>query len=338
MIFCKLPFMNTNICDNIIVKNESPHIPFISETLNCYINKLYSCIQYNAFEIINQKQFSYLYTTPPSYYCNVPVIVAPCIFFTFVEIYRHPQLSYLLNTPICNRHHITPYTNGAPDALTWVRRNFCNDIVNISPVNIVKNNNDYVTKYTDDCKSTVDLITCDIDSPTINVLLQQIAFGLFIQKKGGSFIIKLAETYTKHILDIIVILMNLYSSVIIINTDTCEDLVIEHYLICVKFNGSSEKINSLFYNVLLDTKSALELTIKIPHIIINKIENFNSIVGQNKLFLMNNIINRGNSEIKKTDVYKTDVYKTDKTDEDKNIKKCVAWCDKHYMSCNAIYK
>ena len=328
MIFCKLPFMNTNICDDIIVTKESPHIPHISKTLNCYINKLYSYIQYNAFEIINQKQFSYLYTKPPSYDCNVPVIIAPCIFFTFVEMYKHPQLSYLLNIPICNRHHITPDSKGAPDALTWVRRNFVNDIVNISPVNMVTSNKDYVTKYTDDCKSKIDLITCDIEAPTINVLLQQIAFALFIQKKGGSFIIKLAETYTKHTLDIILILMNLYSNVIIINTDTCEDLTIEHYLICIKFNGINEKINSIFYNVLLDPKSALELNVKIPHIIINKIENFNSIVGQNKLFLMNNIINRGNSP---------ELKKIDKMDEDKNIKKCIVWCDKHYMTCNATY-
>ena len=64
MIFCKLPFMNTPICDNIVVVTDNsphiPHIPHISETLTVYINKLRSYIlQHNQTELINQKQFLY---------------------------------------------------------------------------------------------------------------------------------------------------------------------------------------------------------------------------------------------------------------------------------------
>ena len=329
MIFCKLPFMNTNICDNIIVINDnSPSIPYISETLTGYINKLSSFIlHHNPNEIINQKQLLYLYTKTPSSDCNVHTIIAPCNFFTFIEIYRHPQLSYLLNNPICYSYHITTDSDSAPNALKFIRREFVNDVINITPINNEINNCEYFTNlFTDDRKSNIDLITCDIYSPTINTLLQQIAFALFIQKKGGSFIFKIKETYTKQIIGLIVILMNLYSSVIIINTDTCEDLTIEHYIICINFNGCNEKINTIFYNIILDPNASLGLTIKIPHIIINKIENFNSIVGQNKLFLMNNINNRSiSSEIK------------NKSDEDKNIKKCLTWCSKHYIPCNASY-
>ena len=315
MIFCKLPFMNTNIFDSITIKNETPYTPYISETLNCYINKLRSNIHYNT----NQKQLLYLYDTPPSYNCHVPTIIANCNFFTFIEIYRHQPLSYLLNIPICNSYHITSDLNNALDALKCIRCKFAND-VNISSINTETSNT-----FTDECKSTFDLVTCDVNSPTINALLKNIAFALFGQKKGGSFIFKISETCTKQIIDIIVILMNLYSNVIILNTDTCEDLTIEHYIICIKFNGHNEKINEIFHNILLDTTSILELNIKIPHIIINKIENFNSIVGQNKLFLINAIINRSNSDTK------------NKSDEEKNIKKCITWCDKHYIPCNIVY-
>lgn len=335
MIFCKLPFMNINICDNIIViKDNLPGIPYISETLAGYCNKVRSrIIPHIPNEITSQKQFLYLYTKPPSSHCRVPVIVAPCNFFTFIEIYRHNSLLYLVNSPTCYSHHITNDPDSAPNALKWIRREYVNDIINISPLTVYNTNSaetpnyDYPNKlFTDDCKSTIDLVTCDDDSPTINKLLKHIAFALFIQKKGGSFIFKITETYTKQIIDIIVILMNLYSNVIIINTDTCDDLIIEHYIICIKFNGCNDKINDIFSNVLLDTKLALELTIKIPHIIINKIENFNSIVGQNKLFLMTNI----NNNI----IYSES---KNKLDEEKNIKKCLAWCIKYCIPFNTMY-
>lgn len=332
MIFCKLPFMNSPICDNIIVVTYKlphiPHIPHISETLTGYINKLLSYIlHHNPNELINQKQFLYLYNKPPSFNFNVPTIIAPCNFFTFIEIYRHPQLSYLLTSSICYSYHITTDSDSAPKALKWIRREFVNDVINITPINNEISKCDYFTNlFTDDCKSGIDLVTCDIDLHNMNTLLQQIAFALFIQKKGGSFIFKTTETYTKQIIDIIVILMNLYSSVIIINTDTCEDLTVEHYIICINFNGCNEKINTIFSNILLDTTASLELNIKIPHIIINKIENFNSIVGQNKLFLMNNINNKVISSETKN-----------KLDEEKNIKKCLTWCGKHYIPYNAIY-
>ena len=332
MIFCKLPFMNTNISDNIIIieDNSSFTTPYISETLTGYINKLRSYIlNQNKNEITNQKQFSYLYTNPPSFNFNVSNIIAPCNFFTFIEIYRHPQLSYLVNGPKCYSYHITTDSDSAPKALNWIRREFCNDVINISPINSEVDNYEYFDKlFGYECTSNVDLVTCDVDFPNINTLLQQIRLALFIQKKGGSFILKIIETYTKQIIDIIVILMNLYASVMIINTDICEDLNIEHYIMCINFNGSNEKINEIFYNVLLNTNLTLELTIKIPHIIINKIENFNSIVGQNKLFLMNNI--NINNNIISTEA-------NNKSDEEKNIKKCLTWCSKHNIPSNSIY-
>jgi 23S rRNA U2552 (ribose-2'-O)-methylase RlmE/FtsJ len=91
-------------------------------------------------------------------------------------------------------------------------------------------------------------------------LLEQIVSALNIQKKGGDFILKMYETYTKISLKLILLLKSLYENVYIIKPLTSRESNSDRYVVCRKFKHDSSEIQPMIDGLI----SVLEKLDEIP--------------------------------------------------------------------------
>ena len=164
---------------------------------------------------------------------------------------------------------------------------------------------------------------------SIKLILCQIAFAVAMQKKGGTFILKMYDTFTKISLDLLFLLANLYEEVTIIKPNTSRFANSEKYVVCKGFhNINTIEIVKTFYKILsmpiIIRKSLFDFNL--PYIFTNKIEEFNAILGQQQI---DTIIST---------IYLIDNNKYDKIEHmrRKNIQKCIEWCKKYNIPYNTI--
>lgn len=196
-----------------------------------------------------------------------------------------------------------------------------------------------VEKY----ESSMDFITADggfdfsIDFNSqevsiVRLLFAQIAFALCMQKRGGSFVIKIFDSFMQHTIDLIAILSSFYDHVYMFKPQTSRYANSEKYLICKGFVHSSKES---FYSVLYDTFAEIVkdehavpvrfLNMEIPYYFTQKIEEFNSIFGQKQIQNIHYTLSLIDSK-----------HKQEKIDSmiKVNIQKSVEWCIKHNIQHN----
>jgi len=169
-----------------------------------------------------------------------------------------------------------------------------------------------------------------------NLIFCQIAFAVAMQKMGGTFILKMYDTFTQFSIDVLFLLSNLYESVYIIKPNTSRFANSEKYIVCKKFRCENVKeYVSIFYKILSGfdkikhdiTINPSLFNIKIPYIFTNKLEEINAILGQQQIdTIVSTIYLIDNSN------------KNDKIEhmKKKNIQKCINWCQKHNIPYNNI--
>ena len=158
------------------------------------------------------------------------------------------------------------------------------------------------------------------------LIFAQIIFGLVMQKKGGSLVIKFFDIYTKPTIELLMILSNYYSSCFIYKPYTSRVANSEKYIICKNFLiDDSTEIYNLFKPILkkmyINKDLAIQSFLKIP---INlgfksKIEDMNSILGQYQIDNIRSTI----SLIIQSNKEKIENQKKI------NIQKCLNWCMKN---------
>lgn len=174
----------------------------------------------------------------------------------------------------------------------------------------------------------------DFDNQEINtnrLLFAQICYALCLQKKGGHFILKIFDCFMQSTIDLMYILCSFYKNVYITKPQTSRYANSEKYLVCKNFIFDN---NKTFYNHLHNcfelllkneeyTKRFLKCTIS--NIFLNKLEEFNSVFGQQQIEIITNTIN--------CIEYKN---KSDKLDNmvKMNIQKSISWCIKHDIDYN----
>jgi 23S rRNA U2552 (ribose-2'-O)-methylase RlmE/FtsJ len=164
------------------------------------------------------------------------------------------------------------------------------------------------------------------------LIMCQIAFAIAMQKTGGTFILKMYDTFTRFSLDLLFILYNLYEEVIIIKPNTSRFANSEKYIVCKGFHN----INTLetvktFHKILLNSATDSSIgslfDFELPYLFISKIEEYNAILGQQQIdtivstiYLIDN-----NNKYDKIEHMKK-----------KYIQKCIAWCQKFNIPYNNI--
>ncbi len=196
------------------------------------------------------------------------------------------------------------------------------------------------TKYA----SSMEIIIADIiteshyetcESIHTKLLFGQMCYALCMQKQGGVFIIKISDCFMESTMDILYILCGFYENVYITKPDTSSPTTSEKYIVCKNFLFKNtdifgEYIQCAFSSI---TKISIQLTIRrfltipIPITFLNKIEEFNAILGQHQLDAIHQTIlfidNKSNQ-------------KQDKFDKimKNSIQKCIQWCIKYNIPYN----
>jgi hypothetical protein len=149
-----------------------------------------------------------------------------------------------------------------------------------------------------------------------------------MQKSGGTFILKVYDTFTRFSLDLLFLLANLYEQVTIIKPNTSRFANSEKYVVCKGFrNSNTFEIVKQFYRIMLTTEPIVGslFDFELPYLFTNKIEEFNAIIGQQQIdtivstiYLIDN-----NNKYDKIEHMKK-----------KNIQKCITWCQKFNIPHN----
>jgi len=192
--------------------------------------------------------------------------------------------------------------------------------------------------------SSMDLITgdggfdfsVDFNNQEVDVaelLMAQVFYALVMQKKGGSFVLKIFDSFMNHTLDLLYILSSFYESVYIVKPYTSRYANSEKYIVCKKFLYSN---NSSFYGILYnafekmtqnngDKRLLRFLNVPLSYHFIIKMEEYNAVFGQQQLENIHSTISLIESK-----------HKHDKLEQlvKINVSKCVYWCNKYNVPCH----
>jgi 23S rRNA U2552 (ribose-2'-O)-methylase RlmE/FtsJ len=162
------------------------------------------------------------------------------------------------------------------------------------------------------------------------LILCQIAFAIAMQKTGGTFILKVYDTFTRFSLDLLYLLATLYEEITIIKPNTSRFANSEKYIVCKGFlNNNTLDIVKIFYKILLTSEPIVGslFDFKLPYLFTNKIEEYNAILGQQQIdtiistiYLIDN-----NNKYDKIEHMKK-----------KYIQKCIAWCQKFNIPYHSV--
>jgi 23S rRNA U2552 (ribose-2'-O)-methylase RlmE/FtsJ len=223
--------------------------------------------------------------------------------------------------------------------------------------------------------SSMDLITADggfdfssdFNNQEISIaslLFAQIAFALCMQKKNGSFVLKVFDCFMPHTVDLLYILSSFYEKVYIAKPQTSRYANSEKYIVCKKFTFSScDDFYPVLYDAFIkacdskacdskacdskacdskacdskacDSKACTIhgpfihrfLNIPISNYFLSRLEEYNSIFGQQQIeniYYTISLIETKNKSEKIDMLIKT------------NIQKCVQWCIKYDVPHHVI--
>ena len=165
-------------------------------------------------------------------------------------------------------------------------------------------------------------------------LTKAILVANMYQEVNGCLIIKINTLFYKPVIDLIYILSHMYKKMYIMKPNTSNVILDDRYLVCKGYSGSLPTIinqlqilyNSLF-NIKHDVIISSILKNKIYYYFLNKIEESNVIIGQQKLDAYSHLINllKSKNKMEKIELL-----------QKHNIQKCVYWCEKHRVEYNKI--
>ncbi len=168
---------------------------------------------------------------------------------------------------------------------------------------------------------------------SLKLILSQIAFAIACQKKGGSFFIKMFDTFTPGSIDMLYLLSMLYDQVYFCKPHTSRYANSEKYIICKGFRLSETKplVISLYHllqSFADNTNNYLDriFTFDIPYVTVNRIEEYNAIFGQQQIECISQTLGliNGNNYDRIENMKKS------------HIQKCVSWCQKYKLPYNKM--
>lgn len=190
-------------------------------------------------------------------------------------------------------------------------------------------------------KNTMDIVTADggfdfsldfnqQENMATQLIFCEVFYALAIQKRGGSFILKIFDVFHKTTVDILYILSYYYYNVSIMKPYTSRVANSEKYIICQGFKvADSHAIIQQFVGVfpsLLNGVLSSFLPFQHDLYYLNRIEEMNAMVSfqqiENITSTLSIITNHRNAE-------KLEQYKR------ANVNKCIAWCEKYEIPYNA---
>lgn len=195
-------------------------------------------------------------------------------------------------------------------------------------------------------KNSMDIVTADggfdfsIDfnqqeQMASKLILTEILYAIIMQKKGGSCIIKMYDTFTKLSVDIIYFLSSFYNTTYITKPCTSRSANSERYIVCKDFkledtssyySKFKEIISYLYENEDVDISSILELDF--PYKFISSFGEINAIIATQQIENIQTTLKLINNNDK--------FYDKQSKFKENNIQKCITWCNKNRIPHNKI--
>ena len=191
--------------------------------------------------------------------------------------------------------------------------------------------------------SSMDLITADggfdfsvnfnqQEQNITKLLFAQLCFAICMQKREGSFILKLFDCFTHSTIDILYILSSFYKKVYITKPQTSRYANSEKYIVCkgFLFDSSADFYRYLYdaFNTMINTEKYINRFLQTPISLFfqTKLEEYNSVFGQQQIeniyYTLGLIENKNKSNDKIDNIIKL------------NVQKCLQWCIKHNIQYN----
>ena len=173
----------------------------------------------------------------------------------------------------------------------------------------------------------------------LRLILTQVLYAIMLQRKSGSFILKIFDIFTKPMIDIIYLISCFYDEVYIYKPQTSRYGNSEKYIVCKNFKyDNTDSLYKSFHNIIntlfiVDYDNFIIkniLSINIPELYKNTLSEINAIYGQQQIENINNtfiLIQNYTKTREKMNVYKHN-----------NIQKCIQWCINNDIPYNNIIK
>ena len=172
------------------------------------------------------------------------------------------------------------------------------------------------------------------ETQIVRLLFAQIAFALTIQKRDGNFVLKIFDCFHAATIDLLYLLASFYKTVYISKPQTSRPGNSEKYVVCKGFlYDSAEKflpyLRSVFASMTATPDGHIHrfLHVAVPLYFISKIEEYNSIFGQQQIENIHTTLSL--------------VDKPPKSDRldciiKHNINKCITWCIRNNVPYNVF--
>ena len=165
------------------------------------------------------------------------------------------------------------------------------------------------------------------------LIFAQIAFTVCLQKKGGSFILKIFDCFMQHTIDLLELLSSFYEKVYIVKPQTSRYANSEKYIVCIGFiHTNSDDFYPYLYKCFCDMcendNTCLRfLESQTNYAFIKKLEDYNAIFGQKQIQNIQYTLSLVENKIKHDKI--ENLIKT-------HIKKSTEWCIKYNIPYNII--
>ena len=158
------------------------------------------------------------------------------------------------------------------------------------------------------------------------LIFAQIIYAILLQKEGGSFVVKFFDIFTSVSVDFTYLLSSFYKKVYVIKPNTSRYANSERYLVCKGFKSSdTSHLFDTFYGMLAQLETNNDSTLRIltrdiPYLFISKLEEYNAIIGQQQIEIINTTLGmvRNASRSEKIEALKKI-----------NANRCIQWCIKN---------
>jgi 23S rRNA U2552 (ribose-2'-O)-methylase RlmE/FtsJ len=168
---------------------------------------------------------------------------------------------------------------------------------------------------------------------SLNLIISEVFFAMNLQKKGGSFVLKMFDTFSSLSIEILYLLTYLYENVYISKPLSSRPANSEKYIVCVNFkmvHNLDVLIQNIFekYYLIKQTTVKSIINVEISNSFLDKIKEINAIFGQLQI---ENIMNTLTFIQDKNKNEKQELYKKS------YLNKCIKWCKKYNLPIHEIH-
>jgi hypothetical protein len=291
-------------------------------------------------QIINP--FEFINTNVPGSVISVSKVKPDSnIFFELTEIFQTCGiLDALSSRSSMNIAHLTP-NGSSSNYLINILREDCNDTVINEDFNYEKIYNTFIRQHV---QIKLDLIIIEFNPEDLNNSGAYIKNMLLIlciiikyQSNLGTCIIKIDHIFYKAIIDIIFIFSGIYDKVFLIKPSISKITTGERYIVCKSLNVDlihkmqlldqvENNICNANYEVALNLHNIHSvIDNNISYYFLNKIEESNTVIGQQQIAAYIQIINIFNNKNRDDKI---------ETLKRHHIQKCIQWCEKNKIPHN----